>query len=61
MPTKDYGTWGGEKERSFATLFNRDFILLGDFVKMLDFFLNDISTCLYTFGVDGLFSFSLSL
>lgn len=52
---------GGEKERSFATLFNRDFILWGDFVKMLDFFLNDISTCLYTLGVDELCYFPLSL
>lgn len=50
---------GGEKERSFATLFNRDFILWGDFVKTFHFFLNDISTCLYTLGVDELFSFPL--
>jgi len=54
MPTKDYGIGGGEKDRSFTTLFNRVLILWGDFVKLLDF-LNDISTCLYTFGVDGLF------
>lgn len=61
MPKKDYGAWGDKKERSFATLFNRDFILWGDFVKMLDFFWNDISSCLYPSGFDGLFSSALLL
>lgn len=57
MPTRDYGI-GGVRRRDHLLLCLTENLSSGGWegVKMLDFFLSDISTCLYTFGVDELLS-----